>query len=86
MSEPNSVAEPGLERQARRMVGPALRTAAVALVLLIPGIVLVIVGHHGLLGLGVALILLSTIPGSFAVALLASASVARWAARHRPFA
>ena len=79
-------ADPALERQGRRMLRPALRFLALALILLIPGIVLVIVGHDGLLGLGIALILLSSLPGTVAVGLLASSSVARWAARHRLFA
>ena len=80
------VADAHLERQGRRMVKPALRFLVLALLLLIPGIVLVIVGHHLLLGIGIALILLSSLPGSVTLALLGSSSVARWAARHRLFA
>jgi hypothetical protein len=68
------------------MLGPALRFLALALLVLIPGIVLVIVGSDGLLGLGIALILLASIPGSVALGLLVSSSVARWAARHKLFA
>ena len=68
------------------MVRPALRLFAVATLILIPGIVLVIVGTNGWLGLGVALILLSSVPGGLAFGLLVSGSVARWAARHRLFA
>jgi hypothetical protein len=68
------------------MIRPAMRFLAIALVLLIPGIVLVIVGHHGWLGLGIALILFSSLPGSVFVGLLVSSSVARWAARHKLFA
>jgi hypothetical protein len=68
------------------MIRPALRFLALAVLVLIPGIVLVIVGSGGLLGLGVALILLSSIPGSFGLGLLVSSSVARWAARHKLFA
>ncbi len=80
------VEDPALERQGRRMTGPALRFLVVALVLLIPGIVLVIVGNDGLLGLGIALILLSSCPGAIGLGLLFSASLARWVARHKLFA
>lgn len=68
------------------MIRPALRFLVLALLLLIPGIVLVIVGHDGLLGLGIALIFLSSLPGSVTFGLLVSSSVARWAARHKLFA
>ncbi len=68
------------------MLRPALRFLAIAILVLIPGIVLVIVGTDGWLGLGAALILLSSVPGSLAFGLLVSGSVARWAARHKLFA
>lgn len=86
MRHSHPVSDPQLERQGRRMVKPALRFLALALLLLVPGIVLVILGHNLLLGIGIALILLSSLPGSVAVGLFASSSVARWAARHRLFA
>lgn len=81
-----TVHEPELERQGRRMIRPALRLLAVALVVLIPGVVLVVVGHDGLLGLGIALIFIASCPLAVAFGLLFSGSVARWAARHRLFA
>jgi hypothetical protein len=68
------------------MVRPALRFLAIALVLLVPGILLVVLGSAVLLGFGVLLILLSTVPGTVGVGLLVSSSVVRWAARHRLFA
>jgi hypothetical protein len=68
------------------MTGRALRLLAVAALLLVPGIVLVIVGSNGLLGLGIALMLLASVPGTMGVGLLFSASLARWAARHKLFA
>jgi len=86
MTDSTQIPDAALERQGRRMIRPALRFLAIALVVLVPGIVLAIVGSGGLLGLGVALILLSTIPGSFGLALIVSSSVARWAARHKLFA
>jgi hypothetical protein len=86
MSSSHPVADPQLERQGRRMVRPGLRFLALGLLLLVPGIVLVILGHNLALGIGILLILLSSLPGSVGVGLLTSASVARWAARHKLFA
>ena len=82
----STVSDPELERQGRRMIRPALRFLAVSLIPLIAGVVLVVVGHDGLLGLGIALILLASAPLAIAFGLLFSSSVARWAARHRLFA
>jgi hypothetical protein len=68
------------------MTRPAVPFLAIALVVVIPGIVLVVVGHDGLLGLGIALILLASVPAAAGFGLLLSGSVARWAARHKLFA
>jgi hypothetical protein len=68
------------------MVRPALRFLAVAVVLAIPGILLIVLDHGWSVGVGIALLLLASIPAVVAGALLASGTVARWAARHRLFA
>jgi hypothetical protein len=68
------------------MIRPALRLFAIALIPLIAGIVLVVVGSDGLLGLGIALIFLASCPAAIAFGLLFSGSVARWAARRKLFA
>lgn len=68
------------------MIPPALRLLLVGVIVAIPGIILVIVAQHALLGLGIALILLGSGPIGIGLAMLCSASVARWAARHRLFA
>lgn len=68
------------------MVRPALRFLAISLVPMIPGIVLIAIGHDGLLGLGIALIFISSAPLAVALGLLFSGSIARWAARHKLFA
>jgi hypothetical protein len=86
MNRQANVQEPELERQGRRMLRPALRFFAISLILLIPGIVLVAIAHDGLLGLGIALIFLSSCPLAVALGLLFSGSIARWAARHKLFA
>lgn len=86
MSRRAVVHEPELERQGRRMIRPALRFLAISLIPMIPGIVLIAIGHDGLLGLGIALIFLASCPVAIALGLLFSASIARWAARHKLFA
>lgn len=86
MARQATVSEPQLERQGRRMVRPALRLFAISLIPMIPGIVLIAIGDGGLLGLGIALILISSCPLAIGLGLLFSGSIARWAARHKLFA
>jgi hypothetical protein len=83
---PDQVRDSALERQGRRMTAPALRVMLTGVLILIPGIVLVVVGETWVLGLGIALIFIGAGPIGIGLALLTSASVARWAARHRLFA
>jgi hypothetical protein len=68
------------------MVRPALRFLGVAVILAVPGVILVVLGHGWSTGVGVALLLVASAPTVVACALLVSASVARWAARRKPFA
>lgn len=86
MDRSPSVKEPQLERQGRRLAHPAWRFLLLALVVVIPGAVLVAIDNTWSLPFGIALILLASLPAGVGVALLCSASVARWAARHRLFA
>jgi hypothetical protein len=86
MEPTRSVREPRLERQGRRLAHPAWRFLALALILAIPGAVLVAVDNSWSLPFGIALLLLASLPAAVALGLLFSASVARWAARHRLFA
>jgi hypothetical protein len=86
MKRPETVREPQLERQGKKLVGPAARFLGLGLVVLIPGIVLVVIDNSWSLPFGIALILLASLPAGVGIALLASSSVARWAARHRLFA
>ncbi len=73
-----------LERQGQRMLHPGLRFVVIGLVLAIPGIVLV-VGDWAL-PFGITLIFFGSLPFGVGLAMLLSASVARWAARHKLFA
>jgi len=75
-----------LERQGRRMVHPALRFLTIAAGLAIVGIVILVIGASWSLGVGIAVLLIATIPAVVAVGLLTSSAVARWAARHKLFA
>jgi hypothetical protein len=73
-----------LERQGQRMLRPAVRFLLLGCVLAVPGIVLVAGGW--VVPLGAVLLAFASLPIAVAVALLASSSVARWAARHKLFA
>ena len=81
-----SVQDRELERQGRRMVSPALRFLAIAAVIAIVGVVILVIGASWSLGVGLAVLLIASIPAVLAVGLLTSSAVARWAARHKLFA
>ncbi len=86
MNASNSVQDPVLERQGKRMMGPAIRFIAVAAVMAVAGVILIIIGHGWSVGVGIALLLLAGVPGTLGFGLLSGGAVARWAARHRLFA
>ena len=68
------------------MVQPARRLLVIASELAIAGIVLIIIGAGWSLGVGIAVLLIASVPGAVGIGLLTSGSVARWAARHKLFA
>ena len=68
------------------MRAPALPLLAVAAVLAVAGIVLIVIGHGWSIGVGIALLLLASVPGTVGFGLLTGGAVARWAARHKLFA
>ncbi len=84
MNAAHPVQDPVLERQGKRMIGPAVRFMAIAAVMAIVGIILIVTGWS--LGIGIALILLASVPGTFGLGLFTGGTVARWAARHNLFA
>jgi hypothetical protein len=86
MSASNRVQDPVLERQGKRMVGPAIRFLAIAAVMAVAGIVLILIGHGWSVGVGVAVLLLACVPGTIGFGLFTGGAVARWAARHKLFA
>jgi hypothetical protein len=81
-----TIADRELERQGRRLATPSIPFLLVALVLFVPGIVLVIVAGSWAWALGIVLVALSLPAATVAVAAVLSSAVARWAARHRSFA
>jgi hypothetical protein len=86
MGASNSVEDRELERQGKRMIGPAVRFIAIAAVLAVVGVVLIVIGHGWSIGVGVAILLLASVPGFVGFGLLTGGAVARWAARHKLFA
>jgi hypothetical protein len=75
-----------LERQSRRFRRPAWWFVLIAIVIEVPGILLLVLGHTWVIALGITLIALGSIPATVGVGLLISAAVTWWAARRRPFA
>jgi thiamine transporter ThiT len=86
MSAAERLPEPQLERQGNRLVGPAVGFLAMGGTILVPGILMVVLGHSWVFTLGIVLIAISLPFDAVAIAGLGSAVVARWAARHKPFA
>lgn len=86
MNASNQVQDPVLERQGKRMIGPAIQLVAVAAVMAIAGIVLILIGHGWSVGLGIAILLLASVPGTIGFGLFTGGGIARWAARHKLFA
>jgi hypothetical protein len=84
MNASHSIKDPVLERQGKRMIGPAIRFVAIAVTMAVVGIVLIVFGWS--LAIGIALLLLASVPGAVGFGLFTGGSIARWAARHRLFA
>jgi hypothetical protein len=82
----DDISDPLLERQGRAISRPAPSFLAVAIALLIVGVVLLLLGSGWVWALGIVLVFLAGIPLAVGVALLATGVVSRWAARRRPFA
>jgi hypothetical protein len=86
MNASNSVQDRQLERQGKRMIGPALRLIAVSALLAVVGVILILIGHGWSIGVGIAVILLGSVPATIGFGLLTGGAIARWAARHKLFA
>jgi hypothetical protein len=84
--DPAAVADRELERQGRRMGRSASRFFLVGVAIAIPGIVLLLIDHGWSIGVGIAVLLIASIPLLVGVGLLVSGVVSRWAARRKLFA
>jgi membrane protein implicated in regulation of membrane protease activity len=78
--------EPRLEREGRGFITPAVGVLMIGATILVPGLLLVILGHSWVFTLGIVLVAISLPFDIVGVAGLGSALVARWAARHKSFA
>lgn len=75
-----------LERHGRRFGHTAGRFLLIGLLVAIPGVVLVVLGRGWSVGVGIAVLLIASIPAVVGIALFAISAVSRWSARHRLFA
>jgi len=83
---PPAVPEPELEIQGRRLGGVGWRFCLLALVVAVPGILLIVLAGGWERAAGIVILALSGPLALVAAGLLLSSLVARWSARHRPFA
>jgi hypothetical protein len=75
-----------LERQARSFLSPALGFLMIGMTMLVPGVLLVLLGHDWVSTLGVVLVAISLPFDAIGTAGFGSALVARWVARRKSFA
>jgi hypothetical protein len=86
MSAQTELPEPELKRQAKDLVTPAVGFLMIGLTVLVPGLLLVLLGHGWVFTLGIVLMAISSPFDIVGVAGLGSAVVAHWAARRKSFA
>jgi hypothetical protein len=86
VNSPQTVKEPELERQGRRLGRPGWWFLLLAVVIAIPGIVLVVFAHSWAMAIGIVLLVLAGAPAVVGLGLLLSSLVSRWSARHKSFA
>ena len=80
------VREPQLESQGRRLGRSGGWFLLLAVVIAIPGVLLAVLGSTPASGVGIVILAFAAAAAIVAAGLLLSSAVARWAARHRPFA
>jgi hypothetical protein len=84
--DPEAVADRELDRQGRRFGHAAGRFLLIGIVIAIPGVVLLLIDHGWSIGVGIAVLLIASIPLVVGAGLLVSSAVSRWAARRKLFA
>jgi hypothetical protein len=85
-NEPASREDRELDRQGRRMGSSGGRLVLVALVMAIPGVILILIDHGWSLGVGLAVLFIAAVPGAVGIGLLVASAVSRWSARRKLFA
>ena len=86
MTPESNVKEPALERQGRRLGHSGGWFLLLAVLIAIPGVLLVVLGGTMASGVGVVVLVLASAPAIVGIGLLVSSAVARWSARHKLFA
>lgn len=86
MNRGDNVKEPVLERQGRRLGHSGGWFLLLAMLIAIPGVLLVVLGGTGASGVGIVVLALASAPAIVGVGLVISSAVARWSARHNLFA
>lgn len=86
MNDQGEVSEARLERNSRRFGKSGGWFLAACLIIAVPGIVLIVLGHSWVFALGLALVAIALVPGIVAGGLAVLQRRAHWAARRRPFA
>lgn len=86
MSGDSDVREPQLAGASGRLGRTGRSFLGLSLIVGVPGVMLIILGHAWVFAVGLALLAIAFSPMIVAAGLLLSSAVANWAARHRPFA
>lgn len=81
-----TVADRELERHGRRMGHSASWFILIGVAIAIPAVVLLLIDHGWSIGVGIAVLLIASVPLVVGVGLLVSSAVSRWAARRKLFA
>jgi hypothetical protein len=86
LSRRDRASDPELERRARSFLSPAMGSLMIGATMLVPGVLLVLLGHDWVFTLGIVLVAISLPFDVVGIAGLGSAVAARWAARRKSFA
>jgi hypothetical protein len=78
--------DPRLDRSERRLGRPAWMFLALAVVVAIPGVVLILAGNSWVRAIGIAVTAMACVPALVGIGLALGSLVAWWVAREKPFA
>jgi hypothetical protein len=83
---PDAPVDRELDRQGRRLGTSGRWLILLAVLLAVPGVLLIVVGSGAVHGIGIALLSLAGAPALAGIGLVLANVVAWWSARHKPFA